>query len=86
VIGICKGGARELGPYGITVNVLAPGAVDTEIMGGRLQRSARSRCRPASRWAGWGSRRRTPLAFPLSEGAGYINGATIQLDGGKHMH
>jgi NAD(P)-dependent dehydrogenase (short-subunit alcohol dehydrogenase family) len=36
VIGMCKGGARELGPYGITVNVLAPGPVDTDIMGGRL--------------------------------------------------
>src|SRR4029453_5654389 len=36
VIGMCKGGARELGPYGITVNVIAPGPIDTEIMGGRL--------------------------------------------------
>ena len=26
------------------------------------------------------------VAFLLSDGAGYINGATIQLDGGKHMH
>jgi hypothetical protein len=25
-------------------------------------------------------------AFLLSDGAGYINGATIQIDGGKHMH
>ena len=25
VIGMCKGGARELGPYEITVNVIAPG-------------------------------------------------------------
>ena len=38
VIGMCRGGARELGPYGITVNVLAPGPIDTEIMGGRLRR------------------------------------------------
>jgi NAD(P)-dependent dehydrogenase (short-subunit alcohol dehydrogenase family) len=36
VVGMCRGGARELGPYGITVNVLAPGPIDTEIMGGRL--------------------------------------------------
>ena len=36
VIGMAHGGARELGQYGITVNVLAPGPVDTEIMGGRL--------------------------------------------------
>ena len=26
------------------------------------------------------------VAFLLSEGAGYIDGATIQIDGGKHMH
>jgi len=26
------------------------------------------------------------VADLLSEGAGDINGATIQLDGGKHMH
>jgi hypothetical protein len=26
------------------------------------------------------------VAFLLSEGGGYINGATIQVDGGKHMH
>jgi len=26
------------------------------------------------------------VSFLLSEGAGYINGATIQIDGGKHMH
>jgi NAD(P)-dependent dehydrogenase (short-subunit alcohol dehydrogenase family) len=26
------------------------------------------------------------MAFLLSEGGGYINGATTQLDGGKHMH
>ena len=36
VIGMCRGGARELGPHGITVNVLALGPIDTEIMGGRL--------------------------------------------------
>jgi NAD(P)-dependent dehydrogenase (short-subunit alcohol dehydrogenase family) len=26
------------------------------------------------------------IAFLLSDGAGYISGATIQIDGGKHMH
>jgi NAD(P)-dependent dehydrogenase (short-subunit alcohol dehydrogenase family) len=26
------------------------------------------------------------VAFLLSDRGGYINGATIQVDGGKHMH
>jgi NAD(P)-dependent dehydrogenase (short-subunit alcohol dehydrogenase family) len=88
VIGMCRGGARELGPYGITVNVLAPGPVDTEIMGGRLteeRKAAMSAGIPLGR-VGQPEEIAATVAFLLSEGAGYINGATIQLDGGKHMH
>src|SRR6187200_346182 len=88
VIGMCKGGARELGPYGITVNVLAPGPVDTEIMGGRLtdeRKTSMSAGIPLGRVGQPGEIAAT-VAFLLSEGGGYINGATIQVDGGKHMH
>jgi NAD(P)-dependent dehydrogenase (short-subunit alcohol dehydrogenase family) len=88
VIGMCKGGARELGPYGITVNVLAPGPIDTEIMGGRLtdeRKAAMSAGIPLGR-VGRPDEIAATIAFLLSEGAGYINGSTIQIDGGKHMH
>jgi NAD(P)-dependent dehydrogenase (short-subunit alcohol dehydrogenase family) len=88
VIGMCHGGARELGPYGITVNVLAPGPIDTEIMGGRLtdeRKAAMSAGIPLGR-VGRTAEVAATIAFLLSEGAGYINGATIQIDGGKHMH
>ena len=88
VIGMCKGGARELGPYGITVNVLAPGPIDTEIMGGRLsdeRKTSMSSGIPMGR-VGQPEEIAATVAFLLSEGAGYINGATIQIDGGKHMH
>jgi NAD(P)-dependent dehydrogenase (short-subunit alcohol dehydrogenase family) len=88
VIGMCKGGARDLAPYGITVNVIAPGPVDTEIMGGRLtderralhvrRHSAHTRRQPDEIAA--------TVAFLLSEGGGYLKGATVQVDGGKHMH
>ena len=85
---MCRVWARELGPYGISVNVIAPGPVDTEIMGGRLteeRKAAMSAGIPLGR-VGQPEEIAATVAFLLSEGAGYINGATIQLDGGKHMH
>ena len=60
VIGMCKGGARELGPYGITVNVIAPGPVDTEIMGGRLTDERKASMSAGIPLAASDSRRRSP--------------------------
>ena len=88
VIGMCRGGARELGPHGITVNVLAPGPVDTEIMGGRLsdeRKASMSAGIPLGR-VGQPEEIAATVAFLLSDGGGYISGDTIQVDGGKHMH
>jgi NAD(P)-dependent dehydrogenase (short-subunit alcohol dehydrogenase family) len=88
VIGMAHGGARELGQYGITVNVLAPGPVDTEIMGGQLtaeRKASMSAGIPLGR-VGQPDEIAATVAFLLSDGGGYINGATIQIDGGKYMH
>ncbi len=88
VIGMCHGAARELGPHGITVNVLAPGPVDTEIMGGRLtdeRKASMSSGIPLGR-VGQPAEIAATIGFLLSDGAGYISGSTIQVDGGKHMH
>jgi NAD(P)-dependent dehydrogenase (short-subunit alcohol dehydrogenase family) len=88
VIGMAHGGARELGQYGITVNVLAPGPVDTEIMGGQLtaeRKASMSAGIPLGR-VGQPDEIAATVAFLLSDGGGYISGATIQIDGGKYMH
>jgi NAD(P)-dependent dehydrogenase (short-subunit alcohol dehydrogenase family) len=88
VIGMAHGGARELGQYGITVNVLAPGPVDTEIMGGRLtdeRKASMSAGIPLGR-VGRPEEIAATVVFLLSDGGGYVNGATIQVDGGKYMH
>jgi NAD(P)-dependent dehydrogenase (short-subunit alcohol dehydrogenase family) len=70
------------------VNVLAPGPIDTEIMGGQLtdERKASMSAGIPLRRVGQPAEIAATVAFLLSAGAGYINGATIQVDGGKHMH
>ena len=56
-------------------------------MGGRLTEERKASMSAGIPWAGSDSRRdRRHGGFLLSEGGGYINGATIQVDGGKHMH
>ncbi len=88
VIGMSRGGARELGPHGITVNVIAPGPVDTEIMGGKLtdeRKADMSAGIPVGR-VGQPVDIAATINFLLSESAGYLNGSTVQVDGGKHMH
>lgn len=87
VLGLTRGGARELGPLGITVNAIAPGPVDTDIMGGRLtdeRKASMSATIPIGRVSAPAEVAAT-IAFLLSPLAGGINGATIVHDGGKHM-
>lgn len=88
VIGMCHGAARELGPYGISTNVIAPGPIDTEIMGGKLtdeRKAAMSAGIPLGR-VGQPVEIAATVAFLLSPDGGYLNGATLQVDGGKYMH
>lgn len=88
VLGLTRGGARELGEYGITVNTVVPGPVDTDIMGGQLtdeRKAAMSAGIPLGRVASTDDIA-AAVAFLLSEEAGFISGAALQVDGGKHMH
>jgi 3-oxoacyl-[acyl-carrier protein] reductase len=78
-----KSAAIELGPFGIRVNCVAPGAIDTDRTKAELPDFAGT-------WAGLTPLRRigTPadvaaaVEFLLSDNASFINGQTLGVDGG----
>jgi 3-oxoacyl-[acyl-carrier protein] reductase len=87
LLGLTRAAAKELGQYGITVNAVCPGMIDTELTRETaspelLHRLATSYPIP---------RLGTPLevadliCFAASEAAGYITGASFDINGGDLM-
>ncbi|MGW5467864.1 SDR family oxidoreductase [Streptomyces chartreusis] len=77
--------ARQLGPRGITVNVVAPGYVeDTEFFGDGMdeERHARLVAETATGRAGTPGDVATTLHWLASHGAGHITSQIIQVNGG----
>ncbi|VAX12262.1 3-oxoacyl-[acyl-carrier protein] reductase [hydrothermal vent metagenome] len=86
VIGFSKSLAREVGSRGITVNVVAPGFIDTDMTRGLpdAQREALMAQIPLGRLGDPGDIAKA-VAFLASPGAGYISGETIHVNGGMYM-
>ncbi|NLE38242.1 MAG: glucose 1-dehydrogenase [Pirellulaceae bacterium] len=77
--------AREYGPFGITVNNVAPGAIRTDINREVLsdpEFEAKVIDRIPSRFIGTPDDVAPLVAFLVSDEARYINGTTIFVDGG----
>jgi NAD(P)-dependent dehydrogenase (short-subunit alcohol dehydrogenase family) len=79
--------AKDVAPYGITANTIAPGTTETERVGKLLtpeKRAAFTKMTPVGRMA-------RPediagvIAFLASDDSGYITGATIDVNGGRLM-
>jgi 3-oxoacyl-[acyl-carrier protein] reductase len=86
LVGFARSLARELAPRNITVNVVAPGLVDTDMMAALTddQREAILAGVPLGRYA-TADEIASALAFLASPDAAYITGAVLPVDGGLGM-
>jgi 3-oxoacyl-[acyl-carrier protein] reductase len=86
VIALTKSAARELGRRGITVNAVAPGFIETDMtapLGGDI-RAEMLKSIPENRF-GAPEDVAAAVVFLCSEGAAYITGQTLAVDGGMTM-
>lgn len=86
LIGLARSLARELGSRNVTVNVVAPGPVDTDmtaVLGDKRMEELRAVV-PLGRTAS-PSEIADVIAFLAGPSAGYITGAVIPVDGGLGM-
>lgn len=87
ILGMTKALAAELGPYGITVNAIAPGRIDTpmirdvpsEVNIRLAQQTPVGRLGTPQDIAG-------TIMFLISDAASFITGATIDVNGGRVMY
>jgi len=86
MVGFSKSLAREIGSRGITVNVIAPGFIDTDMTKNlpEEQRSAMLSQVPLGR-LGAGNDIANSVIFLASGGGDYITGETLHVNGGMVM-
>jgi 3-oxoacyl-[acyl-carrier protein] reductase len=86
MIGFTKSLAREVGSRGITVNVVAPGFIDTDMTRAldQAQRDSLSAQIPLAR-LGAPADIAAAVAFLASAEAAYITGETLHVNGGMYM-
>jgi NAD(P)-dependent dehydrogenase (short-subunit alcohol dehydrogenase family) len=99
VIGFTQSIALELGPYGITVNAVCPGAVETDLFRRGVTGSAKANNRTYEEELQEKFISLTPLgrmttvedvakgvAFFASDDAKFITGTSLNVSGGREMH
>jgi NAD(P)-dependent dehydrogenase (short-subunit alcohol dehydrogenase family) len=89
LVGLTRAWAREFGPYGVTVNAIAPGAFPTDAEKIHPDPEGYTRFvldRQAVKRRGTPLDIANALAFLASDEAGFITGQTLNVDGGWVMH
>ena len=84
--GFSRALAREVGSRAVTVNSVTPGFIDTDMTRElpQAQRDSLTAQIPLGR-LGQAEEIAHVVAFLASEGAGYVTGATIPVNGGMYM-
>jgi 3-oxoacyl-[acyl-carrier protein] reductase len=86
VVGFSKSLAKEVGSRNITVNCIAPGFIDTDMTRGlpEEQKNALLAHVPLGRF-GLAEEIAAAAAFLASDGAAYVTGNTLHVNGGMYM-
>ena len=86
LVGMARSLARELGPRGVTANVVAPGYVDTDmtsVLSDEQKAAIRDRV-PLGRYAS-SEEVAGVVTWLASDAAAYVTGAVVPVDGGLGM-
>jgi 3-oxoacyl-[acyl-carrier protein] reductase len=82
LVGYTKGAARDLGPRNITVNLINPGSIDTDMNPADGPRAAAGKAATCLGRYGQPHEIAAGVVFLAGSGASYITGAVLNIDGG----
>jgi NAD(P)-dependent dehydrogenase (short-subunit alcohol dehydrogenase family) len=87
LLGLTRAAAKELGKFGITVNAICPGMIDTELTHENASPELLARLAASFPVPRLGTAREVAdlICFAASEAAGYMTGVSFDINGGDLM-